>query len=234
MNASVVLLNRSLAGFDAPQYVQGLNQEQIGISKFDTKYGCHSLTITLEQYEKFAKAIAECSHLAMRRWEPHFVVEPLPEAVQKFWDGYNLGLAGFPKPSILESPESTGIDHGAIAYWQDREQKEEEAALAALRVPDTFPTAVIIAAAQDLKKAGVEMHDFNPLITGSGDYANAVKSMTPPKEPEFEIDTARNADLNVPFFSLKKIAKNENVDISVCENVEQIRAAITKHRFQPA
>lgn len=234
MKAIVILLNRSLQGFDAPQYVQGLNQEQIGISKFDTRYGCHSLTLSLEDYEKYATSIAGCSHLAMRRWEVHFVPDVAPDAVKQFADGYALGIDGAPEPAGMTGHFEYGFTAGLFEHAAAEAQKKRAADESEQKRLEEELKASELVFKQ--KPSIPEIPVVNPLITGSGDYANAVKAMTPAREPgaDFPEVAIHNTDLNVPFFKLNKIAKEEGVDLTGCEGVQQIRAAIAKHRLQPA
>lgn len=157
--------------------VTGARGEVLGHSKFDGTKSFHTLEMSLEDYEKNAQSIAGVSHLAMRNWEPHFVIEDSEKQVV---------IA--PEPPVVPMP---GIP---IA-------KEPEPAMADVkpmpepRHPDTF-------------------------------------SAPPPFVP-----TQAKDDLMVPFFSLKKIAVQEKVDISEAEGMDGIRALIRKARaekLQPA
>jgi len=73
---AVQLINRDMTWNTPPRSVQDRNGVLIGHSKYNPAFRCHSLVkpLTLEQYEKCADKIAECWHLAMRRWQPRFIV----------------------------------------------------------------------------------------------------------------------------------------------------------------
>lgn len=166
----VLLYNRNLTSVCAPQLVTGSNGQIIGTSKFDQSRSFHTLELNLEAYEVNARAISETSHLAMRKWEPHFVMDVVVEE---------------PAQVVPVAPFVAGLSAPTPEAPQYIPTPEPEP-----RHPDTYSP--------------------------------------PPDE---------HADLKVPYFSLQKIARKESVDISDCDGMPSIRAAIIKAReakLQPA
>lgn len=156
--------------------VQGARGEPLGVSRFDGTKSFHTLKLSLEDYEKNAQSIAGVSHLAMRNWEPHFVIED-----------------GAVEPVV--EPEIPVVPMAGIPVAKEPEHPKVDAKpMPEPRHPDTFSA--------------------------------------PP--PSYE---PAKSDLDVPYFSLKKIAKNEGVDISEAEGTDHIKALIRKKReekLQPA
>lgn len=112
MNAHVILLNRALGCGHQPQKVQGIGRETVGDSHYDPKFGCHSITLPVEAYEKIAKPLA-ATFGPLRTWEVHFVAEPVPELpaeVQKFLAGYEVGKSG----GTIEEGQSTAWNEGVL------------------------------------------------------------------------------------------------------------------------
>lgn len=139
----VLLINRAMGHGSPATLVQGWHGEQLGTSRFNPAYSCHTIEISVDEYNKVAESLSRASHIAMRLWEPHFVPDPEMKAMAEF------------------------------------------AAESDTRIPEIGPT--------------VTTEESDPLETA-------------------------------PFFKLRKIAKEEGVDIDACETNEQIRAAIRVHR----
>jgi hypothetical protein len=201
----ILLYNRNLTSICAPQIVTGSDRQIIGTSRFDGSKGFHTLELELEVYEKNAKAISEVSHLAMRRWEPHFIVgevpaiPPVPVAP----------LPGIPQELSKPIMETVPVEP-------------------APRHPSTYaPTPGKLGGYVPLgERSGIdeEALNFRPVGSAPDDEDCDRLAAKAPKPSPFD------SDLNVPYFSLKSVAKREGVDISECEGVEHIKAAIMKQR----
>lgn len=93
----VLLLNRDMGSCHQPTLIQGWGGEQIGVSRYSTKHNCHIFDMPVDAYNKVAQSLMRASHIALRRWEPQFVEETVPDAVREFWDGWNAGMDGHPE-----------------------------------------------------------------------------------------------------------------------------------------
>lgn len=104
MKATVLLLNRARRGGDPSQKVSGQGGVFVGDSRYNPKYDCHTIEISLEQYEKVARALSAWNYRPLCNWEAHFIVEQevapteIPKSVQEFWDGYR---------AQMENPDAT-------------------------------------------------------------------------------------------------------------------------------
>lgn len=187
MKVKVVLYNRNLTSVCAPQMVTGARGEVLGHSKFDGTKSFHTLEMPLEDYEKNAQSIAGVSHLAMRNWEPHFVVEGYD-----LLTGNTINISEKLREAEIPVAPMPGIPQ---AKYPEPPKVADVKPMPEPRNPDTY-------------------------------------SAPPPFVP-----TQAKDDLSVPFFSLKKIAAQEGVDISEAEGMDGIRALIRKAReakLQPA
>jgi hypothetical protein len=166
----VLLINRAMGHGSPCTLVQGWNGEQIGFSQFNPKYSCHTCEITVDEYNKVAESLSRASHIAMRLWEPHFVVEQIPKEVEEFAAGFEYGKTGNPIMESMGGP---------------------------------------------LFKAGYE---------AAGGYELS-------KKMEIAVFGDKSYDLDsAPFFKLRKIAKEEGVEIHEGDGCDNIRAAIRANR----
>lgn len=128
MKATVLLLNRARRGGDPSQKVSGQGGVFVGDSRYNPKYDCHTIEISLEQYEKVARALSAWNHRPLCNWEAHFIVEQesapaeIPKAVQEFWDGYK---------AQMENPDATNdgsecFRTGVQIAWDEQLIAEKE------------------------------------------------------------------------------------------------------------
>lgn len=220
---SVLLINREMTIVHAPCLVQGISGEKVGVSKFSPKHSCHILELTPEAYDKNAKALMQACHIALRRWEPHFVFEEVPEKVREFWDGYNAGMDGEDSKeeasfewsmgrSAAMEKELTSLlesDQENVPAPTGRMQAMESLRTAPMAgdlmgAPDTFPTATIAECGSKLKEmAGLDGIHLPPVTA------------------------------ETKYWSLMKIAKMEGADLSKCKTNAERAKAINENRCQP-
>lgn len=209
MKATVLLLNRDMGTGHSPTIVQTWLGKKVGVSKYDPRYNCHSCELTLEDYEKHAKSLMQAAHVALRRWEPHFVVE---DEAPKDWS-YD-GHIWFNDTALLRERAE------AIEAWENGEPVE--------------------------KWTGSEWLPLESQTAFFFDrrYRKAVN------KPEVLVDVAEtgsawnNGDgvlhseitIKTHHLTLKKIAREEGVDISGCATPQEKVDAILANRqkLQPA
>lgn len=90
----VLLLNPDLTYAAPPQMLQGLSGKTYAMSRWNAVYHCHTVEMSLEEFEKCWQDIQRAVHLQMRRWFPRFIVPERPVAVREFEHGYERGAAG--------------------------------------------------------------------------------------------------------------------------------------------
>lgn len=242
---SVLLINREMTIVHAPCLVQGISGEKVGVSKFSPKHSCHILELTPEAYEKNAKALMQACHIALRRWEPHFVFEEVPEKVREFWDGYNAGMDG--KELQDEASYETRLGHESAAVKPQMSEATEAmfesehieyAGEVVYSMPkDTFPEA-----ADTIDRPTPEpiassligsLEDASKFMEG---VSWSEETMPLDKVPEFFKKTFRigpEITAKTRYWSLIKAAKDEGVDISKCKTNAERAKAINEKRCQP-
>lgn len=104
----VVLLNRSLTISAPPVLVQGWGGEQIGVSRYSPPHNCHILELPFDVYNRFSETLMKAAHQMTRKWEPKFVEEAIPNAVQEFQAGYNIGMEGKLLPDLASESAKAG------------------------------------------------------------------------------------------------------------------------------
>lgn len=235
----ILLINREMTIVHAPCLVQGISGEKIGVSKFSPKHSCHVLELTPEAYEKAAKPLMQACHIALRRWEPHFVFEPLPKKVQDYWDGYNDRLDGKTHAEGESIARQIGYTHGFLEL-PELEQKDvihraygEETMEALASAPGFDSGMGLIGKKTELiqyaegeipaGKVGQFFRDEFPIVHEAMTKAahEAIESIRP-------VITERTK-----YWSLIKAAREEGVDLSKCGTNAERAKAINEHRCQP-
>lgn len=159
----VRLLNRAMTICSPPTLVQGWGGEQLGTSRYSPAHNCHILELPVEMYNRFAESLMKGAHQFMRRWEPQFIEEPMPDVVREFWDGYKAGMDGHPENfSSMVGYFEMGFrsaflegnpDISKEVYRFEAEEGAEESEV--MEKPDTFPTAVLMEAGRKLRECAV-------------------------------------------------------------------------------
>lgn len=215
MNTHVLLINRYLTIVTGPQRIQTFDGVFLGVSAFDKAHSCHTLKLPMDVYEKNAKGIMDAAHLAMRKWEAHFVAGEVPEPVKQFWDGYNAGMDS----GNQQFSDDVNWSAGYVAALKPEPVFEEPKIALSENIDEPMqfePKAEVVIS----EAKGIEM----------GEAVGGVDTLT-----ITQIKTVSANDLDgKPFFSLKKIAKDENVDISECDGIPAIKLAILNSRAQKA
>lgn len=210
MNAHVILLNRALGCGHQPQKVQGIGRETVGDSHYDPKFGCHSITLPLEAYEKIAKPLA-ATFGPLRTWEVHFVAELVPEPVRVFWDGFAAGRAGASLRDEGPPIWNEGVLFGML--FEPNAQAELMIAKEGARMREALSHSADILDPQKMPDEGSpdSLGEIIQRTTESLLAEDLERSGN-----EFDDIQARElppVDAKTPFFLLRKIAKEEGLDI---------------------
>lgn len=237
---SVLLVNREMTIVHAPCLVQGINGEKIGVSKFSPKHSCHVLELTPEAYEKAAKPLMQACHIALRRWEPHFVFDEVPEKVREFWDGYKTGLDGWPIPIGSCYERRVG---NACAYGKTLEEWSKERAERLDELTEQFDANQDEAAAKAPPIYGMQTMESLANTPMDGDLMGSSDTFPTATIAECGAKLKEMAGLDgihlppvtaeTKYWSLLKIAKIEGADISKCGTNAERAKAINEHRCQP-
>ena len=112
MKTHVVLLNRALGSSHGATKVTGKNGEWVGNSQYNPAYNCHSIELSVEEYEKIASALSAASHLPLRVWEVHFVgeVDQTAEAAVRILKGVVAAIRGAELPADAHPLERAGFE----------------------------------------------------------------------------------------------------------------------------
>lgn len=220
MNTHVLLVNRYMTIVTGPQRIQTFDGVFLGISAFDKAHSCHTLKLPLDVYEKHAKGLMDAAHLAMRKWEAHFVAGEVPEPVRQFWDGYNAGMDS----GNQQFSEDVNWSAGYVAALKPEPMFEEEETAPQEKIDDS------IRYEGENLRVGIERVGQEEKMKLEGQAIGGVDTLT-----ITQTTTVCANDLDgKPFFSLKKIAKDEGVDISECEDNAAIKLAILTNRAKKA
>lgn len=221
MKNHVILLNRGLGSCHQSQIVQGYGGEFVGNSRYDSRFNCHSVTITNERYEQIAASLSQAQHIALRRWEPHFVVEQEVTEIAHFRQGYDAGLDA---RGCIDS-------EGALMPFSPAWHAGYQAAQGTLQIPESHEVLA------DVSETCSFEHDS---VAGGFSRIGQEECLTREGQQQ------HNALLNKPSFieiterthhlTLKKIARQEGADISACVTPAEKVAAILANRqkLQPA
>lgn len=252
---SVLLVNREMTIVHAPCLVQGINGENIGVSKFSPKHSCHILELTPEAYEKHAKVLMQACHIALRRWEPHFVFEPLPKKVQEYWDGYNDGLDGKTHAEGEPIARQIGYTHGFLELPEPERKDVINRAYGEETMEALASAPMKESAASSLIESPEEAAKFMDGVAWSKETIPLDKVIAFFKDtlrigPAITAETMKAADekaagksiifCTLPaitertkYWSLIKAAREEGVDITKCGTNAERAKAINEHRCQP-
>ena len=241
MKAHILLINRGLTYVNQPQIVQGINGERIGVSQFDPPRSCHTLKLAPADYEKHAQTIIGTAHLAMQKWEPHFVVEPVPPAVKDFEDGYELAMDRCACPEGKSAYFRQGFAAAnSSAYLCNTESIASEVTKNASENVETTEVLKNIEVVWDKPEAGrreivIPASIPEEIRFDSPSYSPAALEGTHPTDT-IDPDAAFMSE-TIPFFKLQKLAKAEGLDPAIFEDTRQMKAAILtkrKSKLQPA
>lgn len=251
----VLLICREMTIVHAPCLVQGITGEKVGVSKFSPKHSCHILELTPEAYEKNAKALMQACHIALRRWEPHFVFEEVPEKVREFWDGYNAGMDG--EDSKEEASFEWSLGRSAaiekeLTSLLESDQENVPAPTGRMQTMDTIASPEITAetmkaadeyAATLTRPYGEQAMEALASAPMRGDLMGAPDTVPTATIVECGHRLKEMAGLDgihlppvtpeTKYWSLMKIAKMEGADLSKCKTNAERARAINEKRCQP-
>lgn len=205
MPSFCLLINRDMGSCHQPTLIQGWGGEQIGVSRYSTKHNCHIFEMPVDAYNKVAQSLMRASHIALRRWEPQFVEETVPDAVREFWQGYKAGMDG-------KMPENASVccDRG---YWAALAYAD-----AMVEIPLMFPGRIPATGITEIERA----YDA-PISELAAQYS-------PQNYLQSAIEVTEPVTAQTHHKTLERIARDESIDLSGIHGTAAKAQAITEAR----